>query len=43
MLSAKGKVVGRTLTLGRSLMVLPMMDSKDEMSVESPRVGLIAV
>ena len=41
--SAEGTAVGRTLTLGRRLIVLPKTDSKGDRLVESPGAALIAV
>ena len=43
MSSVVGTVVGRTLTLGRRLIVLPKTDSKGDWLVESPGAALIAV
>ena len=43
MLSAEGTAIGRTLTLGSRLMVLPKIDSKGERLVESPGAALMAV
>ena len=43
MSSAEGTVVGRTLTLGRRLIVLPKIDSKGDRLVESLGAALIAV
>ena len=42
MSSAEGTAVGRTLTLGRRLMVLSKTDSKGVMLVELPEAALIA-
>ena len=43
MSSAEETAVGRTLTLGRRLKVLPKTDSKGDRLVESAGVALIAV
>ena len=43
MLSAEGTAVGRTLTLGRRLIVLPKTDSKGDRLIESPGAALMAV
>ena len=43
MLLAEGTAVGRTLTLGRRLIVLPETDSKGDRQVELPGAALIAV
>ena len=43
MSSAEVTAVGSTLRLGRRLIVLPKIDSKDDRLVESPGVALIAV
>ena len=43
MLSAAGTAVGRTLTLGSRLIVLPKPDSKGDRLIELPGVALIAV
>ena len=43
MLSAEGTAVGRTLILGKRLMVLPKIYSKGKRLVEFPEVALIAV
>ena len=43
MSSAEGTAVGRTLTLGSRLMVLPKIDSKGDWLVELPGAALIAV
>ena len=43
MSSAEGTAVGRTLTLGRRLIVLPKTDSMGDRLVESPGETLIAV
>ena len=39
---AEGTAVGRTLTLGRGLMVPPEIDSKDDRLGESPGATLMA-
>ena len=43
MSSAERRAVGRTLTFGRRLMVLPKIDSKGDRLVQSPGAALIAV
>ena len=43
MSSAEGTAIGRTFTLGRRLIVLPMTDSKGDRLVELPGAALIAV
>ena len=43
MSSAEGTALGRTLTLGRRLIIRPKVISNSESSDESPRVALIAV
>ena len=43
MSSAEGTAVGRTLMLGRRLIVLPKTDSKGDILVESPGAAVIAV
>ena len=43
MSSAEGTAVGRTLTLGRRLILLPKTDSKGDRLVVSPGAALIAV
>ena len=43
MSSAGGTAVGRTLKVGRRLMVLPKVDSKGDRLVESPGGAWIAV
>jgi len=43
MLSAEGKVGGRTLTLGRRLIIRPKVISNGESSDKSPGAALIAV
>ena len=43
MSSAEGTAVGRTLMLGRRLMIRPKVISKGDSSDESPGAALIAV
>ena len=43
MSSSEGTAVGRTLTLGRRLILFPKTDSKGDKLVESAGVALIAV
>ena len=43
MSSAEGTAVGRTLTLGRRLIIRPKVISKGDSSDESPGAALIAV
>jgi len=43
MLSAEGTAVGRSVTLGRRLIICPKVISNGESSDESPGAGLIGV